>query len=146
MLNGLFFLRLRTLISQFLMKEKFVKLNDMNYINITLFALTVLTMIKNFCDLCQYATIWKSALKIHKLNHSVERKFKCSYATNNKGNLKKHELNHSGERKFKCSTCCYATNRKSDVKRQLLKHAGERKFKCSSCSYTTNRKDHLKKT
>lgn len=78
------------------------------------------------CDKCDFSTLWKSYLKVHKKMHSGEV--------------------------FKCSRCSYS----SPVKSQLLRHErslhkigigtitpANNLYKCTECSYTAARKARL---
>ncbi|KAL5004788.1 hypothetical protein ScPMuIL_018244 [Solemya velum] len=96
------------------------------------------------CDFegCNFQTIYRRALLLHKKKHESVKQFVCdicSYSTTDSGSFKRHALSHTNLKLFKCGKCDFRGKSRNDIVRHWKgKHEKEKDFGCKECSYMTN--------
>ncbi|KAF2367628.1 Zinc finger C2H2-type [Trinorchestia longiramus] len=110
------------------------------------------------CDKCEFSTLWKSYLKVHKKMHSgdVFQCSRCSYSSPVKAQVMRHErsLHRIGVSKvttanniFKCPHCPYTAARKCRLTEHIdSRHnrANSEVFSCPACTFKTIWRKSLK--
>ena len=99
------------------------------------------------CNLCNYGTDGKSALKDHvNAVHLGLRPYKCdkcNYASADNGSLKRHVRVKHGTQPYPCRDCSSAFEDKADLIKHKIEHHGQKVFRCKKCDFTARYKNQV---
>ncbi|XP_062554810.1 zinc finger protein OZF-like [Armigeres subalbatus] len=100
------------------------------------------------CNICGLKVTTRSALVVHKAEHSKSSNFDCTFCGKKfrqKGALARHVPIHTGERPHQCDTCGKQFIHYSSFHMHKLSHGDIREKKCEICGYQLRSSSHLKR-
>lgn len=105
------------------------------------------------CDFngCNKAFHGRPSLRMHKIQHTAERRFNCEYCSRSylyAHHLSHHRYTHTKERIYHCPHCEYTNVHMENLKRHILsKHteAEDKPYQCEICSRSFNGQSNLKR-